>query len=250
MLLSNVSISAACWAPRNVSHVTQLYGQEPGSRDQHRRAHELWQQPAAQAPAAAAHAQPQQQDDGGDGWPPLPRQFTLAWGHVAGALQLPHDAPDKYLQLQNVTLAQLPQGPGAAGAVALALPAGSSEPTPPSVWTLLLWPISRCARPATVSSACCGCWLHACACILSARQSACTAAAAAANADAAAAACPCMPLPLAVRSLVAAPLFVSDAQLLLPAPEFDFLAAAASAASSFAVQLQGACVQTRCLAAP
>ncbi len=50
-------------------------------------------------------------------------------------LQVPLTAKAGHLRLHTLQLAQLPQGPGAAGADQLV----------PDAWTILLWAVERCA---------------------------------------------------------------------------------------------------------
>jgi hypothetical protein len=78
--------------------------------------------------------------------PPYGQQFALSFGYLPRVFQLPADAQDKFLQIQNVTLMQLPQMGQAA-----AQPGGLrglrrllENPSPPAgIWTMLLWPVRR-----------------------------------------------------------------------------------------------------------
>jgi hypothetical protein len=114
---------------------------------------------------------------GGDAaGPPRARLFTLDFGFAAGVFQLPGSARDQFFQIQNVTLAGLPQGLApqerAWAAQLLASSGGRrrrlaaaahghahghahgrgparrllqiDRQTPPGIWTLLLWPIRKC----------------------------------------------------------------------------------------------------------
>ncbi|KAF8060546.1 RPL6 [Scenedesmus sp. PABB004] len=120
MLTANVSLvppsDPACWQRRKLERTTQIYG-AVGTR-------------SADAPGGSAA------DVG---------SYALSWGFLPGALELPAGAQDKFLQIQNVSLAQLPQGPGAAAAAGLraAAPGGGGGPAPPDVWTLLMWSVNR-----------------------------------------------------------------------------------------------------------
>ena len=94
--------------------------------------------PAATSPAAPSPA------------PPGPELHSLSFGYVPSFFDLPADAQDKYVQIQNVTLAQLPQQPataddsagGRAGRL-LRQASASGAAAPPGVWAVLLWPFRR-----------------------------------------------------------------------------------------------------------
>jgi hypothetical protein len=66
---------------------------------------------------------------------------SLGFSYLQGAFVLPPDAQDRFMELANITLHQLPQGPAARAAV-------SGGMMPADVWTLLLWPINRFAHAA------------------------------------------------------------------------------------------------------
>ncbi|WIA15154.1 hypothetical protein OEZ85_001840 [Tetradesmus obliquus] len=172
MLLNNVTTAEAdCWQKRDMCYTTQIYGQiqdymnvSLGSETQ-----------AAAGKAAAAAAM----HTSGNGF----NVFSLSFGFMRDVLVLPPQAADKFLQIQNVTLLQLPQGPGARAAAGMNAGQGGDGPTPPDVWTLLLWSVNRTSEEGAV--------------------------------------------------------FLGDVQLLLPQPEWDFVANTAQGASSFVVQLAG-----------
>lgn len=79
----------------------------------------------------------------------IPRDdlYALSFGYAASLLELPADAPEKLLQIQNVTLQQLPQlNPGGSrGRRRLRRRLLQGPSVPPGMWTLLLWPFSRWA---------------------------------------------------------------------------------------------------------
>lgn len=134
MLLSNVSINPAsdlsCWQVRDVQYTTQVYGQVHGGGLQHSQPVMLPEAVAGQpAPFAAAN--------------PVFDMFSLGFNYMRSALQLPSNAGEKYLQIQNVTLLQLPQGPDAATAAGLGAGQSGDGQTPADIWTILLWPINR-----------------------------------------------------------------------------------------------------------
>lgn len=87
--------------------------------------------------------------------PPGDTVNSLSFGYVPNWFQLPTDAQDKFMQVQNVTLAQLPQLPGSGGGAGSQgrslkdLPGVSS---PPGVWTVLLWPWQRCGMPCMLAA--------------------------------------------------------------------------------------------------
>jgi hypothetical protein len=90
--------------------------------------------------------------------PPGIDVYSLDFGFVSGLLQLPDDAPDKHLQIANVTLLRLPQqqgvsiGSSSATARRLLQQSAAGRATPPGIWTILLWPIKRCAQSGQLQS--------------------------------------------------------------------------------------------------
>lgn len=84
---------------------------------------------------------------------------SLSFGYTPGLIQLPADATDRYFQVRNITLQQLPQAQTSQGAVAAgsgrrrlqqAAAGGSNMASlpatiPPEHLTILLWPFNRCA---------------------------------------------------------------------------------------------------------
>jgi hypothetical protein len=89
--------------------------------------------------------------------------YSFGFKYTVGLIQIPPDAPDRYFQVRNATLWQLPQadGPSAlstAGSTrrllqeGTAAAAGNMLPTamPSAVFTILLWPFNRCAAVAVL----------------------------------------------------------------------------------------------------
>lgn len=80
--------------------------------------------------------------------PPGDTVHSLSFGYVPNWFQMPPDAQDKFMHIQNVTLAQLPQlldsdsGDSRQGRSLRQMAASAS---PPGVWTVLLWAWRRCA---------------------------------------------------------------------------------------------------------
>jgi hypothetical protein len=125
MLLNNITTAKpGCWQNRNMRYTTQIYGQVQDNTN-------VTTPQAKQAAAARRH-----RSDGFD-------VFALSFGFMRDVLVLPQTAEDRFLQIQNVTLLQLPQGPGAAAAAGMHAGQGGDGPTPPDVWTLLLWSVNR-----------------------------------------------------------------------------------------------------------
>jgi len=78
--------------------------------------------------------------------PPGDEVYSLSFGYVSDVFELPADAQDKFMQIQNVTLTQLPQLPpdeSAGSRVGRLLRQLPGSATPPGVWTILLWPWRR-----------------------------------------------------------------------------------------------------------
>lgn len=90
---------------------------------------------------------------------------TLSFQYTEGLINLPADAPDRYFQIRNITLRQLPQAHGmhrdGSGRHSHGVERGRrlmQEPAPPvmgglaampsdthpGVFTMLLWPLNRC----------------------------------------------------------------------------------------------------------
>lgn len=125
MLLNNISVAEPdCWQLRNVQYSTQIYGQ----------CHESTHVVQDKKAAAASLQHPI--SNGFD-------VFALSFGFMRDVLVLPHNSGDRFLQIQNVTLLQLPQGPGASAAAGMHAGQGGDGPTPPDVWTVLLWSVNR-----------------------------------------------------------------------------------------------------------
>lgn len=137
MLLNNISIvppgDPACWHYRDVKYTTQIFGQVHDSPDA-----QLQQAQQQQENASAPLDVTQRDGIGFD-------VFALDFGHMRSALQLPQNAQEKFLQIQNLTLMGLPQGPLAHTAAGMRTGPGGDGPTPPDIWTLLLWSVNRYA---------------------------------------------------------------------------------------------------------
>jgi hypothetical protein len=134
MLLNNISTAEPdCWQHRNMRYTTQIYGQIQDHTNITAVQEKQALNKAAAAAAAAVHHS--------NGF----NVFALSFGFMRDVLVLPQQAADRFLQIQNVTLLQLPQGPKAAAAAGMHAGQGGDGPTPPDVWTLLLWSVNRCA---------------------------------------------------------------------------------------------------------
>jgi hypothetical protein len=133
MLLNNISTAEpGCWQRSKMRYTTHIYGQIQDNMNV-----SLAQQQQQQAAAAKAAASPAVHSSNGF------NVFALSFGFMRDVLVLPEQAADRFLQIQNVTLLQLPQGPGAAAAAGMHAGQGGDGPTPPDVWTLLLWSVIR-----------------------------------------------------------------------------------------------------------
>lgn len=80
--------------------------------------------------------------------PPSDELFALSFGYVPSLFQLPIDASDKFLQMQNITLRQLPQmapSRNLRGRLMRRLlqQRQNSDALPIGIWTILLWPFRR-----------------------------------------------------------------------------------------------------------
>eukprot|EP00883_Tetradesmus_obliquus_P006895 jgi/Sobl393_1/17454/SZX64266.1 len=164
LLVGNISLNPPeqpdCWQQRSINYTTHLYSQEANisGSDAHRLLHELMlpaPNPTAQpgaapttAPtAAAAHnATPRllqganASNESATDVQLAPRRIlhSLSFAFMRDAFVLPATAADQFLQIQNVTLTQLPQGPNAREAADAA-----AGPWPAELWTVLLWSIDR-----------------------------------------------------------------------------------------------------------
>jgi hypothetical protein len=168
LLISNITLAPQqqpdCWQQRSVNYTTQLYSQEANfsSADAHRLAHELLlpsspaptgtspsaghrdllaaQEPAASPTAAADPPAASTASPAAPAAPLAPRRVlhSLGFSYIRDAFVLPATASDQFLQMQNVTLLQLPQGPNAHAAADV-----QAAPWPPDVWTVLLWSVNR-----------------------------------------------------------------------------------------------------------
>ena len=87
--------------------------------------------------------------DGGvaaEGSPPLAKLYALSFGYVPSMFQLPVSAQDKFVQIQNITLNELPQmAPGRAlrGFRRRLQQRQLDDSVPIGIWTILLWPFRR-----------------------------------------------------------------------------------------------------------
>ncbi|WIA15144.1 hypothetical protein OEZ85_001831 [Tetradesmus obliquus] len=127
LVLSNVSLtesaggsssSGAATNPIRVNSAMSWLGSSPAAAPG-----DMW--PELQKPGAAAAA---------GGW----ALDAIAFGYMRDAIILPESSPKDALQLQQLVLWQLPQGPDVGAAVA----AGNAR-IPAELWTLLLWSIKR-----------------------------------------------------------------------------------------------------------
>lgn len=77
--------------------------------------------------------------------PPYDELYSLNFGYVPSLFQLPVDAHDKFLVIQNLTLLQLPQMAPTRSLRGLLRRRllQPSEASPIGIWTMLLWPIRR-----------------------------------------------------------------------------------------------------------
>lgn len=148
MMLGNITVNPAddptCWQDRELLFPTQLYGQRlHGNASGGVSAHNLADQTLPLGPGTARSGEGSSVVEGNSAGHagPLDDKFALGFSFMQSALRLPEGVDDKFLQIQNMTLLQLPQGPYTAGAANLA--AGQDGPTPPDVWTFLLWSIGR-----------------------------------------------------------------------------------------------------------
>jgi hypothetical protein len=122
LLANNVSIAPPeqpiCWQQRTLLQHTELFAQQ-----------------------ASSSSSSKGQGNGQGNAAPSSRGelVSLALGFMRDSLLLPAAAGDKFLLVQNISMGQLPQGPGAAAAAGM----GWDKPSPPDVWTLLLWSINR-----------------------------------------------------------------------------------------------------------
>ncbi|WIA35332.1 hypothetical protein OEZ86_003786 [Tetradesmus obliquus] len=161
LLVGNISLNPPeqpdCWQQRSINYTTHLYSQEAISgSDAHRLLHELMlpapnatAQPgaaASTAPAAAHNATPRllqganASNESATDAQLAPRRIlhSLSFAFLRDAFVLPATAADQFLQIQNVTLTQLPQGPNAREAADAA-----AGPWPAELWTVMLWSIDR-----------------------------------------------------------------------------------------------------------
>lgn len=162
-LAGNVSVGGANCIPVNVSGATTLLGDEAASPSVPAdTAPSMRQVPLnATLPASQNRSQlPAPANDSSSAPTAAARVYSLGFQYTVGLINIPADAPDRYFQVRNATLWQLPQGrtpSGHSGAgstrrllqEAAAPAAGStvSLPTalPSGAFTILLWPFNRWA---------------------------------------------------------------------------------------------------------
>lgn len=171
-LIRNVSIAAGgdmlcSWPDGNVTYPTQLLGPVVHTYGASARVHDSGSVASPLSPEAIVlgHADADTHRNGSDsasadpylpydvaGWqgsgddvtPPYEELYSLNFGYVPSLFQLPVDAHDKFLQINNLTLQQLPQmAPtrNLRGMRRLLQQAGGASPI--GIWTILLWPIRR-----------------------------------------------------------------------------------------------------------
>jgi hypothetical protein len=171
-LIRNVSITAGgdmlcSWPDGNVTYPTQLLGPVVHTYGPSARVHDSGSVASPLSPEAIVlgHADADTRRNGSDsasadpylpydvaGWqgngddviPPYEELYSLNFGNVPSLFQLPVDAHDKFLQINNLTLKQLPQmAPtrNLRGMRRLLQQAGGASPI--GIWTILLWPIRR-----------------------------------------------------------------------------------------------------------
>lgn len=181
-LINNVSIAdkgqMLCpWPDGNITYVTQLLGPVVHTHGNGNRPHDS---PGAVATPLSAEAIVLGQSGKGDGSngtsneeaaesdpylpydvgtsgvggptsPPFDELFALSFGYVPSLFQLPLDASDKFLQMQNITLRQLPQMAPSRNLrgrlMRRLLQRQNSDALPIGIWTILLWPFRRWALP-------------------------------------------------------------------------------------------------------
>lgn len=94
---------------------------------------------------------------------------SLSFGFIPGVFELPNDAQDKFMIIQNVTLQQLPQAP-LDDSSSTTPKAGTGRrlaqlsATPPGIWTVLLHAWRRCV-----------CFVVVCLCMKGGKRGACVA---------------------------------------------------------------------------
>lgn len=69
--------------------------------------------------------------------------YSLSFGYVPSLFQLPVNAQDKFLQIQNLTLQQLPQMASSRTLRGMLRRRLQADASPIGIWTLLLWPFRR-----------------------------------------------------------------------------------------------------------
>lgn len=166
-LINNISIAEdgimQCpWPDGNVTYPTQLLGPVVHTYGPSARVHDTGSVASPLSPEAIVlgHADATSNRSGsagadpylpydlagfqerGSARPPYKDLYALSFGYVPSLFQLPVDAHDKFLQIQNLTLKDLPQMAPTRNLRGLRrlLQADSS---PIGIWTVLLWPIRR-----------------------------------------------------------------------------------------------------------
>lgn len=155
LLVTNVSINPTCWQQHDIKYPSRLFSEALDPSDARTQLHETFMPgnsssaesavpPGASLAAASGSASVGGSSDNstsaGSLVAPSDSLFALSFGFMRSAWQLSDGVPDRYLSIENVTLAQLPQGPAADTAAA-----AQGGQTPQDIWTVLLWCITRCA---------------------------------------------------------------------------------------------------------
>lgn len=167
-LISNVSIAdrgqmACAWPDSNITYPMQLMGQVVHTHGPFTHVHgameggsstEAIVLSAAGAPNSSA-VDPYSAYDAvraaGLSTPPLSELYSVSFGYLPSLFQLPVDAQDKYLQIQNVTLLQLPQMARGRGSTGRRLMQQQQQQrgagaSPIGIWTIMLWGFRRYAH--------------------------------------------------------------------------------------------------------
>ena len=154
MLAGGVAINPTCWQGQNITFPTQLYGQQLCSDASNKGCAPalatdvlLQSQRAQDAAGPTASSSSTTAADSTAPAQPLANTYELSFGYMRSALQLPADAQENFLQIQNVVLQQLPQGLQAGSAATMMAGDNQDVATPPDIWTILLWSVKRYVLP-------------------------------------------------------------------------------------------------------
>lgn len=173
-LAGNISLSRASCTPVKVIGATTLIGDvvaanQPPAADTVTSMRQYPLTPAAAAAPPPASANQSQLPSPAELIPDpasalAGRVYSLGFQYVPGLITIPADAPDRYFQVRNITLWQLPQAHTQAGSASLAGAAGGSrrrlvqagapaagaggavslpDMMPTGVFTIMLWPFNR-----------------------------------------------------------------------------------------------------------